>query len=47
MHNRNYGRFDYPKTSSGQAQANPLEIAKASAKPKINGFMIRRNNGSP
>ena len=35
------GGFDYPSTSSGQAQANQLGIAKACAKPKSLRILIR------
>ncbi len=35
MYNRNCNGFDYPPTGSGQAQANPLGIAKVGVLPKI------------
>jgi hypothetical protein len=38
MYNRNYGGFDYPSTSSWQAQADALGIANVSEKPKINAY---------
>ncbi len=43
MYNRNYSKFDYPSTSSGQAQANPLGISYAEPKGLLTSVLKRKS----